>query len=408
MQFLWDEEKTRKLFRSHLILFFVGGAVASIYTIFLPKNTPYYSLIVAIPVIFTASCPLYFLFLNRPNPGIRFLLFNLEAQLAASLFMALTGGFLGIVQFAPYMFLLFSVFQLGASATVILGIFAILTFIGVFLWSAVFQPTSNLLQEFLYYTISYGLIVLVERNIGNEISLQFEAKKRLEHVDDLKNQFITITSHYLRTPLAVIKGFVADLKTNPLPESEKKDVDAIELNTKRLEYLIEKFLTISLIEKGKIKLLKETADIDGLISSVIEEFQPFTKEKAITLSYKGIPGLQASVDQSRLKEILASLLDNAIKFNSQNGQVTVSLVKNDTTIQIIVSDTGQGIPKDRLETLFSMFNRGGMDKTLQFDKEGMGINLYLSKLIIEAHNGTIAVASEEGKGTMFTITIPLV
>ena len=128
IEFLWDEDKTRRLFKSHVILFLIGGVVATLFTLILPGDTPYHSGIIGIPFIFTLTSVLYLFLLPRPNPGFRFLLFTFESQLAVSIFMALTGGFLGIVQFAPYMFLLFAVFELGTQSTLILGSFSILTF----------------------------------------------------------------------------------------------------------------------------------------------------------------------------------------------------------------------------------------------------------------------------------------
>ncbi len=151
LNFLWDEEKTRKLFKSYLILFTVGAVFAVIYSFLLPPSTPYHTVIVLVPVIFTLSCFVYLALLNKPNPGLRFLLFNLESQLATSIFMAVTGGFTGIVQFAPYMILLFTVFQLGSGATVVLGIFTVINFLGIIIWSLMFHPYPNLLKDFFYY-----------------------------------------------------------------------------------------------------------------------------------------------------------------------------------------------------------------------------------------------------------------
>lgn len=148
LEFLWDEDKTRTLFKTHLVLFLIGGIVASIYTLLLPPNTQYRLVVILVPVLFTISCLFYLLLLERPRPGIRFLIFTLEAQFAAAIFMAVTGGFLGIVQFAPYMFLLFAVFELGTVSTLILGGFSILTFLGVLVFSLITNPDSTVWNNF--------------------------------------------------------------------------------------------------------------------------------------------------------------------------------------------------------------------------------------------------------------------
>jgi signal transduction histidine kinase len=405
--FLWDEEKTRSLFRTHLILFLVGGVLALFYTLILPPSTPYRLVIVAIPLLFTLSCLFYLLTLHRPNPGPRFLIFALEGQLAAAIFMALTGGFLGIVQFAPYMFLLFALFELGGNATVLLGIFSILTFIGIFIWSFFFKPEANLLQSFFYYVGSYTLILIVERNIGKELSLQFEARKRLEQVDDLKNQFITLASHYLRTPLTLIKGSASSLERENLGPAEMEKLRHIDTSVKQLELLVEKLLTLSSIEKGQAKVTPIRGDLCLLLRNLLIEFQPLAKEHQIGISFESsFQGMPAMFDPTQFKDAISILIDNAIKYNKQGGGVTISLTEDAKKIYISVADTGIGLKKEQLADLFSTFNRGSLERALQMDKPGLGLSLYIAKLIIEAHLGSISVESQEGIGSKFTVTMP--
>lgn len=408
LEFLWDEEKTRKLFKTHLILFLIGGMVASIYAFILPPDIPYRPVVLLIPTTFTLSCLLYLLFLSRPNPGIRFLLFTLEAQLAAAVFMAVTGGFLGIVEFAPYMFLLFAVFELGAQATLILGTFSILTFIGVLYWN-LGSGEVNILQDFFYYIGSYILIVMIEHNIGKELSLQFEAKKKLEQIDDLKNQFIMLTSHYLRTPLTVIKGFVSQQEQLDLDQGQRAGLLQVSANVHSLESLIEKLLTISSIEKGQAKISLLPSNLNTLLATVISELDPQAKQQKINIFYQPSPQPipQFLFDPVKLKEVLASLVDNAIKYNKPEGSVTISTFIREKLAIIQITDTGQGIKKDYLEHLFSPFYRGSSEATLDFSKPGMGLSLYLAKLIVEAHGGKIDVQTTEGVGSTFTIALPL-
>lgn len=409
LEFLWDEDKTRKLFKTHLILFLVGSIVASIYTLLLPPSISYRLIIIAIPAIIAFSCLIFFLLLPKPNPGLRFLLFTLEAQLAAAIFMAITGGFLGIVQFAPYMFILFAVFELGVESTLILGVFSVLTFIGILIWNLSTGTEMNIFQHFFYYVGSYILIVAIEHNIGKELSLQFEAKKKLEQIDDLKNQFITLTSHYLRTPLTIIKGLVSEQEQSPINQQQKVRLLELDTNIRTLENMIEKLLTISAIEKGQAKIALLPSNLNNLLLGVVAEFTPQAQQQKIALIYQ--PSLQPipqfPFDPVKLKTAISSLLDNAIKYNKPAGTVTVSTAFQKKWVVIQVADTGQGIKKDSLEYLFSTFNRGGFEVVLDFNKPGMGLSLYLTKLIVEAHGGKINVQTEEGLGSTFTITLPL-
>ena len=399
LQFLWDEEKTRKLFRTHLILFTVGGVMASAYTLLLPPGTPYHLYVTLIPIIFTLSCGFYLLTLKKPNPYIKFLIFTLEGQLAASIFMALTGGFLGIVQFAPYMFLLFAVFELGVDSTVVLGVFSVLTFLGILAFSLIHNQ-FDVLQNFFYYVGSYILIVVVERNIGKELSIQFEAKKKLEEVDDLKNQFITLASHYLRTPLTVIKG-VSSMMNNPM----LKD------SVKQLELLTEKLLAIAEIEKGRTKIFETEGDMRSFLESMVMEFQVEALRSQVTLQFRSAASnVRMKFDAIKLKEAIGQLIDNSIRYNKPGGLSTVSLSELDKRVLIEIKDTGRGIEKEQLGKLFTTFNRGGFDKSLEMSGagQGMGLSLYLSKLIIEAHGGTISVVSEINQGTSVSVILPKV
>ena len=401
LDFLWDEEKTRKLFKTHLILFMIGGIVASIYTLLLPTNTPYRIVLMLIPIIISFSCLIYFLLLPKPNPGFRLLIFTLEAQLAAAIFMAVTGGFSGIVQFAPYMFILFAVFELGTTSTLILGIFSIFTFIGIFLWSLIMNPYPGLPQEFFYYVGSYCLIVVIERNIGKELSLQFEAKKRLEQIDDVKNQFITLTSHYLRTPLTIIKGFVSKMK-------DTSDVKSVEETIHSMEALIENLLMISSIEQGHTTINPISSDLNQLLKDIILSFQQKAINHKLTLTLKS-PDLISNFifDPAKLKNAISNLVENAIEYNKIGGIVEISseVIKNQVIIK--VADSGIGIKKDNLNSLFSPFSKGSMNEVLNFSHPGVGLSLYITKLIIDAHKGKISVYSEEDKGSIFTITLPI-
>lgn len=409
LEFLWEEEKTRTLFRTHLILFLIGGIVATIYTLLLPADTAYRVIVIAIPSIFTLSVLIYLILLARPNPQLRFLIFTLESQLAAAIFMAITGGFLGIVQFAPYMFLLFAVFELGAQATLILGSFSILTFIGVLLWGIYIGTEANILQHFFYYVGSYILIMMIENNIGKELSIQFEAKKRLEQIDDLKNQFITLTSHYLRTPITIIKGFIGKIEQAQLNNQQKADIQKVDITLENLENMIEKLLIISSIEKGQAKISLVPSDINTLITAAITQFQPLASMLQVNLTYSppALPIPQFLFDPVRIKEVLCSLIDNSLRYNKPGGSAAVSAVLQDKKVIIRVADTGQGIKSDHLNTLFSPFNRGNLSQALKTDKPGLGLSLHIAKLVVEVHKGKITAASTEGQGSAFTIVLPL-
>lgn len=144
-----------------------------------------------------------------------------------------------------------------------------------------------------------------------------------------------------------------------------------------------------------------------LLSGITAQFQPLAASQKVSLSYQPTATIQRFVfDSIKMKEAISSLLDNAIKYNRPGGFVKISAGIYGNQILIQVTDNGIGIKKDDLPTLFSTFSRGDMQKTLSFDKPGLGLSLYLAKLVIEAHQGKISVSSTEDQGSTFTISLP--
>ena len=156
-------------------------------------------------------------------------------------------------------------------------------------------------------------------------------------------------------------------------------------------------------------MAKGPTSVSLLAGSPTINFENSAKQKELTLVYE--PPTQSlpifTFDRIKIKEALSNVIDNAIKFNKERGSVVVKLsqVGNNAVVQI--SDTGPGIKKEHLESLFTTFNKGTMEKALQTDERGIGLGLYLAKLIIEAHKGKITVESAVDKGSTFTIIIPI-
>lgn len=408
LTFLWDEEKTRQLFKFALICFILACSAAVVYTIIWP-DLPNSNFLSMIATSYGIWCLINLWIINKGNPGLRYLVSALVAQVHIAMFMALSGGFLSIAQFTSFGLLLMVTFQLGAASSFILGGFSIITFIGILIWTSLFEVQPHAAANFFFYTVIYLVLLALQWRSGQELSIQLEAKKKLEEVDDLKNQFIILTSHYLRTPLAAIKSSISTIKSVQSNNDRFEKLQHIESSTKELELILEKFLAISSIEKGETKILPSSSDINLLLSELIADFQPLALERKIMLLYKSPDNIEKlPLDRVRLKQAIASLLDNAIKYNHEGGSVIVSLKREDKLVVIQVVDTGEGIDKEKQQNLFTTFNRGGVEKILSTEREGLGLSLYLSKLIIEAHGGKISVMSEEGKGSTFTVTLPLI
>lgn len=228
---------------------------------------------------------------------------------------------------------------------------------------------------------------------------------KLKAVDKLKNEFMMITSHNLRTPLTIIKAHLERISGMNPPGEIKSLLDTIGVNALRLGGFAEDVLTISTIEGGKNILHKEPTDIGGLLKGVAEEFHGLAQQKK--LRFTSDISTKAIVDLSptQFRSALWNLLDNAYKFTAEGGEVKLLAHEQGGQVEIKVEDTGIGISAEELPQLFTKFHRA--TDTLQYDYEGTGIGLYIAKIIIEQHDGHIAAESIKGKGSTFRITLPI-
>ena len=248
-------------------------------------------------------------------------------------------------------------------------------------------------------------------SLGNSVNKMAESLKaniaELQQVDKVKSEFMMITSHNLRTPLTIIDGYVENM---PLlqndPEKLTSAMNKISASVKRLEHFAEDILTISRFELGNNSLLKEKVRFGEFMNRLLDEFILTAELKNQTVE-KEIGGEEAILDISTpyISSSLWNILDNAAKFTDEGGKITVKSYLSNNTIVIEITDTGIGIAADEIPKLFKKFHRG--TSTLTYDYEGTGIGLYASKMMIERHGGSIEVTSELGKGSTFTVRLPV-
>jgi signal transduction histidine kinase len=248
----------------------------------------------------------------------------------------------------------------------------------------------------------------LERRIQDRTGALQGAIEQLQELDRLKSAFVTIVSHELRTPLTSIKGFVENMLqglTGPLNEKQQYYLTRIHLNAERLTRMLNELLDLSRIEAGKMQLLATPLSLQELFSDLIEGFQPLARQKSIEMEVTLadiIPPVQA--DRDKLYEVVANLLDNAIKFTPPGGRVQISAEVQDVRfVKIRVSDTGCGIPEEHRAKIFQKFYRVG---SVAGSSNGAGLGLSIAKGLIELHGGTLDVESEPGKGSHFYFTLP--
>ncbi len=236
--------------------------------------------------------------------------------------------------------------------------------------------------------------------------LVFRDLTRLKQLERTREEFVANVSHELRTPLSLIKGYVETLLDGARndPAVAERFLKIIERNSQRLDLLIQDLLTISALESEKIKLDLHPVELRALAGKVLTDLNAKAENKNIHLVNE-LPEFTANGDANRLDQVLANLVDNAIKYGRAEGRVTVGgKQRDDGVLEIFVRDDGPGIPAEALERVFERFYR--VDKARSRDQGGTGLGLSIVKHIVQAHGGEVRCESVLGKGATFFFTLP--
>lgn len=236
--------------------------------------------------------------------------------------------------------------------------------------------------------------------------LVFHDLTRLKQLERAREEFVGNVSHELRTPLSLIKGYVETLLDGARnnPDVAERFLKIIERNASRLDLLIQDLLTISALESGRIKLNLQPLNLRRLVEKTAADLQSTTGNKSVTLINE-MPELVVHADENRLDQVLANLVDNAVKYGRANATVKMGAKKLDNgMLEIFVQDDGPGIPPESLARIFERFYR--VDQARSRGQGGTGLGLSIVKHIVQAHGGEVHAESELGKGATFYFTLP--
>ncbi|MEZ4954278.1 MAG: ATP-binding protein [Saprospiraceae bacterium] len=235
------------------------------------------------------------------------------------------------------------------------------------------------------------------REIANE-------KKELEKLDQLKSRFFTNISHEFRTPLTLVMGPIQEVMEKQGDPNDKKLLQVAHRNASRLLQLINQLLDLSKLEAGKMELKTAKLNFAALMKGIVMSFESLAQRKNIRLHFvsqrEDIP---LFVDQDKMEKIFYNLLSNAFKFTGEGGEVSVMVSEQTDYVDILIRDTGIGIPASRLPFVFDRFYQ--VDSSEIREQDGTGIGLTLVKELVQLHGGEINVESEEGKGTAFKVRL---
>jgi signal transduction histidine kinase len=247
------------------------------------------------------------------------------------------------------------------------------------------------------------------RSLAENAQLQLEAQnEQLVRADRLKDEFVALISHDLRTPLTSIIGYV-ELALDedvdpPLDEERRGYLEVVTRSSDRLLRLVDDLLFVARLQSGQLELNAEMLDLAATAAQAVDEARPRSEQKGLAISFLGDTEVPVEADKGRIFQLLDNLISNAIKFTPEGGRVDVRAVRTGSGGMLEVSDTGIGLAPGEVERVFDRFFRS--ERATERQIPGTGLGLFISRAIAEAHGGRITASSTAGAGTTFRIELP--
>jgi signal transduction histidine kinase len=236
-----------------------------------------------------------------------------------------------------------------------------------------------------------------------------DSNSKLKVLDRAKDEFISMASHQLRTPLTSVKGYISMVlegDAGKINEPQNKLLTEAFLSAQRMVYLIGDFLNVSRLQTGKFVLEPKPTNLAEVVSEEISQLQATAARRNITIAYDQPANFpQLMLDDNKIRQVIMNFIDNAIFYSKQSSTVKVVLLHTANEIRLEVRDTGIGVPADERHHLFTKFYRAENARKVRPD--GTGIGLFMAKKVIVAHGGTIIFETEENVGSTFGFRLPL-
>lgn len=230
--------------------------------------------------------------------------------------------------------------------------------------------------------------------------------EKLKALDETKDDFISMASHQLRTPLTSVKGYVSlvlDGDAGPIKPMQRQLLNQAFTSSQRMVYLISDLLNVSRLRTGKFVIESSQVNLADIITDEIGQLKETAAVRQVTIDYakpKDFPDLM--LDETKIRQVIMNYMDNAIYYTPTGGHMRVELVNNPATVELKVIDNGIGVPKHEQHHLFTKFYRAGNARKVRPD--GTGLGLFMAKKVVTAQGGAVIFDSEEGKGSTFGFT----
>lgn len=276
----------------------------------------------------------------------------------------------------------------------------------------VMQSDETIYHEISTFNKHYVLIISPVKNTtqgqNNGAVAIIRDMSEEKKIDIMKQQFIANVSHELRTPIQMLQGYTEAILDGIVVEKEDVDefLNIILDESKRLNRLVNELINVARIDAGETTLNKEMMDISPLLEKNIQNFKQSAIEHKTTLQLDLQHTKDVAIDYDKIFQVITNLLDNAMRYTKSGDTIKISTYNDSSNLYIQISDTGVGIAKEHINHIFERFYK--VDQARTRGKHGTGLGLFIVKAIIEKHHGEINVESEQGIGTTFTISIPLV
>lgn len=267
-----------------------------------------------------------------------------------------------------------------------------------YFWIPAFSPLVLTLVGYIVF-LGYQLSLQENQNWRLE-----QEKQLLSELEQLRNNFVSLISHDLKTPIAKIQAICDRLLAGEVPGEVKEGLGSLRKESAELHRYIQSILQISRLEAGPVQLRRDASDLNEMVDHVIGQLKPLFDDRKQTVDLKLEPMFSIEVDSVMIQEVVLNLIENAIKYTPDGGRIEVQTQEVDDKVIFSVKDNGPGISKEDQEHIFEKFFRGQAQLS---PIKGTGLGLFLVKYFVELHGGEVFLESEVGKGTKVGFTLPI-